>query len=269
MIKKPILAETVVSLESVVFPVLATPKLDGIRCLKVDGKALTRSLKPIPNKYIREYIETNCLDGFDGEIIIPNQSFNSTQSLVMTREGTPRFQYVVFDFVLDDNQKPYIDRISDLVAIPSVANISYLVPVEINTLSELISYEEKCISEGYEGIMLRTKTSPYKFGRSTKKEAYLLKFKRFHDSEAIILDFEEQDSINKGNTLGMIYVQDVKTNVRFGVGTGFDDSMRDYIWKNKSSLKGRIITYTFQESGAKLKPRFPVFKGFRDAKDIS
>ena len=37
---KPMLAETCEELDSLTFPVLATPKLDGIRCLMVKGEAV-------------------------------------------------------------------------------------------------------------------------------------------------------------------------------------------------------------------------------------
>ena len=42
-IKKPMLAGKCDCPEALSFPVLATPKLDGIRCLKIAGQALTRS----------------------------------------------------------------------------------------------------------------------------------------------------------------------------------------------------------------------------------
>ena len=34
------------------FPYFATPKLDGIRCLVVEGGAKTRSMKRLPNEYV-------------------------------------------------------------------------------------------------------------------------------------------------------------------------------------------------------------------------
>jgi len=42
-ITKPMLASKCEQPEELRFPVLATPKLDGIRCLKIGGKALTPS----------------------------------------------------------------------------------------------------------------------------------------------------------------------------------------------------------------------------------
>jgi len=35
------------------FPILATPKLDGIRRLKIGWRALTRSFKPISNRFVQ------------------------------------------------------------------------------------------------------------------------------------------------------------------------------------------------------------------------
>mgnify|MGYP006263262291 CR=1 FL=1 len=52
MITQPMLAGTLESLADVRYPVYATPKIDGIRCIKVGGRALTRTFKPIPNVYI-------------------------------------------------------------------------------------------------------------------------------------------------------------------------------------------------------------------------
>ena len=49
---KPMLAVEAEDFEALTYPLLASYKLDGIRCLiTVDGPR-TRSLKPVPNKYI-------------------------------------------------------------------------------------------------------------------------------------------------------------------------------------------------------------------------
>ena len=39
--------------------------------------------------------------------------------------------------------------------------------------------------------MIRTPDSPYKCGRSTEREGWLLKIKRFEDAEAVVLDTYE------------------------------------------------------------------------------
>ena len=45
---RPLLAATV-DLDKVKFPCYVSPKLDGIRVLGMSGKAMTRSLKEVPN----------------------------------------------------------------------------------------------------------------------------------------------------------------------------------------------------------------------------
>ena len=45
-ITKPMLAGKCEHPDALSFPVLATPKLDGIRCLKLNGRALTSFVRP-------------------------------------------------------------------------------------------------------------------------------------------------------------------------------------------------------------------------------
>ena len=63
--------------------------------------------------------------------------------------------------------------------------------MEIRDAAQLAAYEEKCLAEGYEGVMIRTPDSPYKCGRSTEREGWLLKIKRFEDDEAVVLETYE------------------------------------------------------------------------------
>ena len=59
-------------LDNLQYPVYVTPKLDGIRCLFKDGVALSRTLKPIPNKSIQVWAKqyAKVLEGMDGELIV-------------------------------------------------------------------------------------------------------------------------------------------------------------------------------------------------------
>ncbi len=71
------------------FPYLATPKIDGIRFLMVDGKAVSRSFKPIRNKYIQERLQ--CLpDGIDGDLTV-GTTFQISSSGIMSIKGEPDF----------------------------------------------------------------------------------------------------------------------------------------------------------------------------------
>src|SRR5690554_1925933 len=54
------------------YPVYVTPKLDGIRCLAFQEGALSRTLKPIRNRYVQECFSKagSTLWGMDGELIV-------------------------------------------------------------------------------------------------------------------------------------------------------------------------------------------------------
>jgi DNA ligase-1 len=270
------------------FPILASPKLDGIRCLIIDGLGpVTRTFKPIPNTYIAALL-SKLPNGLDGELMVKSDSFSDVQSAVMCRSGNPEFTYFVFDYVIDLNE-PFIDRVKRLENL-SLPNFCQKVQQTfISNQAELDQYEQECLTNGYEGVMIRSLNSPYKCGRSTEREGYLLKVKRFVDSEAIILGFEEQfantnteeyDAFGKikrstklkgmvpKNTLGALQVRDLKTNIEFNISTGMDDAQRKYIWNNRANFLHKIIKYKYQPVGALEKPRFPVFLGIRDERDL-
>lgn len=285
IISKTMLAGTLKNWTKVKYPVYATPKLDGIRCLVVDGKVLSRTFKDIPNKYIREHLKY--MNGnYDGELICPGKTFNEIQSLVMRENGEPDFVYCVFDII--DLNLGYLDRMKLLSELNYEKCLS-LIPIKIENEQELRLIESRYSDVGHEGVMIRTANSPYKQGRSTEREGYLLKIKRFKDSEAVIIGVEEKLKNNNEaiidklgykkrsshksnliptNTLGSLIVRDLKTNVEFGIGSGFDDALKKEIWDNTEQYLGKIVTYKYQEHGTKNKPRSPIFKGFRDDRDL-
>lgn len=290
MITRPMLAVAAEDLEKIVFPVLCSPKLDGIRALKIDGKILSRSFKHIPNLYIRSVVESRLPDGVDGELLVGN-TFHESSSGVMTQDGKPDFKYAIFDYVVDNLRKPYVDRLKDLYALLASINDKHFCTVPqvfAHSVQELVLFEQKFIDEGYEGLMLRSLDSPYKCGRSTAKEGFLLKMKRFEDSEALILGYEEQmhntneakkdafgktersqakDGLVPKGVLGTLLVKDTKTGIEFKIGTGFDDDQRLKMWINRTTLPGLLVKYKYQPSGVKEAPRFPTFLSFRHPDD--
>jgi DNA ligase-1 len=274
--------------------VLATPKLDGIRCLLLKGdwgwRAVSRKFKPIPNKHIRTTIETLHLDGeLDGEIMIEGRAFNDLSGDVRRESGTPDFYYAVFDYVDGDKQLPYAQRMVDLDALQLPLWCRKIIPVLIKAVADLEHYEEEQLLLGYEGVMVRSPLSPYKCGRSTTNEEYLLKIKRFEDDEAVILGYEEEmqntnlatrdafgrterssckDGLVGKGRLGKLICQAPEWPKSFDIGTGFDAATRLDLWGKRKQLPGKTVKFKHQPSGAGERPRFPVFLGFRDAWDL-
>ena len=138
---------------------------------------------------------------------------------------------------------------------------------------------------GQEGICFRLSNSPYKYGRSTLREQYLVKLSRYLTSEAIVIGYEEQmensnpalrdergytkhtsyaDGLVPKNTLGALIVEDIKSNVTFRIGTGFDNKSRRFIWYNRLGYLGKQLTYKYKPCGMLNKPRHPTFVGWRE-----
>src|ERR1700741_3152735 len=175
------------------FPKLASIKLDGIRCLIVDGQAVTRSLKPIPNEYIRSLLSRPEFNGLDGEILCAEPTdpdcYRKTNSAVMSHDGKPEFAFHVFD--INTRLGPYHYALLDLKARAWPEFILVLPHHEIANHAHLEEFEQLAVDEGHEGVMLRDPNGHYKQGRSTAKEQILLKVKRFVDSEAEVIGVQE------------------------------------------------------------------------------
>lgn len=249
------------------FPVLATPKVDGFRFLKVNGKALTRSMQPVKNRYVREWIEANLPDGIDGEITVGG-SFNQAQRALGREDGEPKFQLYVFDLVQDDLAKPYAERVKDLEDWYNnggieLGRVYVLTPALLKDEEELSHFEGECLAMGFEGVMLRHPNGPYKCGRSTEAEGYLVKVKRFVDAEAEVLGTFE--SCNPGLIGGFICRAEDGSEFRVkAAGVGCLASA----WGKRDSYVGKRLRYRYQPVGTLHAPRFPVMLGIRAAWDL-
>lgn len=282
-------------LDKLPYPLLCTPKLDGIRAIKKDGRVLSSSFKDIPNKHVQQ-VMASLPEVLDGELMVKASAFNDVQSNIMSRDGKPDFQYCVFDYVTTSLTEPYEQRMAKLNKLTLPPFCVKLIPTVVNNREELLAFESECLAAGYEGIMIRTPHSPYKCGRATVKQCWLLKVKRFKDSEAVIVGFEEQmENTNEAGvnelgktkrsqakagmvpkgTLGKFIVQEVGNTPwkgrEFGVGTGegLTAQLRQEVWDNQKEYLGKIITYKYQPHGMKDLPRLPIWKSFRDPRDMS
>src|ERR1043166_9598570 len=136
-------------LKSLRFPVLATPKLDGIRCLMINGKAVSRKFKPIPNKHIRSTLEMTCNSmQLDGEIMIEGRSFNDLSGDVRREEGRPDFYYAVFDYVSGRLDVPYATRMHELDKLFLPACCRKITPRQFSDIATLQRYEEEMLTRG-------------------------------------------------------------------------------------------------------------------------
>lgn len=287
-------ADTPTFFQDIQFPVLASPKLDGIRCVMMYDKARSRTLKLLPSSQVQDLAED--LPMLDGELIIGNPSdfdvYNRTQSHVMSLDKEGDLHYYVFD-VADESMKdePFYKRLElakNLVTIINRPNVHFVKHTECECLDDLLQFEAECLLEGYEGIMFRSPVGRYKHNRATYKENLIYKLKRFTDDEAIVLDIEEgtlNQNEQKRDERGYSERSTAKAGLvpsgmagnfvlwykatRIDVSMGnFNHAERKWVLENKEILKGKMLKFRFFGHGIKDLPRFPRALGFRDEMDM-
>lgn len=288
---KPLLAAKL-DLDRARFPLLASPKLDGIRAiLMADHGLVSRNMKPIPNDHIRSVVH-RMPTGLDGELMTYTDgkpdNFNTLTSKIMSRDGAPDFKFHVFDWIEEPSLqfRNRLHRVSQKVMeFPwaSERPLEQVPHILVNGMDELYAAERRYVDDmGYEGVMLRDPEGRYKYGRSTVNEQILLKMKRFFDAEAVVTGFVEREINNNEQTrdalgrakrstakagktpagdLGALVCQ--FNNVEFELGTGFTAAQRIIFWGDLK-LVGKKVTFKYQELTPAGVPRFPVFIGFRE-----
>lgn len=265
-------------------------KLDGVRAMEQDGVLVSRTLKPIRNRWLQEAMQVYDLRGLDGELIVgpPNAGdvYRKTMSQVMSFDGQPDFTFYVFDR-RDLPGQSFKHRLGRLGS--SRGRIKVLEQVVVRSLEELGKFEARAIELGYEGVIYCRPGVEYKEGRSTAKEGGKCKLKRFVDSEMVVTGFYElrhntneavenelgytersshKENMVLSNMLGGLIGEDIHTGIEVRIGTGFTHSERREIWRYRDRELGRIWKYKHFPVGVKDKARHPVALGRRNPDDL-
>jgi DNA ligase-1 len=187
--------------EEMIYPLLASIKLDGVRVLFYKGKILTRSLKSVPNKQlnekfepIRKFSEENNVI-LDGEVFAPGIPFQFIVSCFMTEDYNDKksmkkwdelckehnffmsreevfnnLKFYCFDCIEFDNPNihfQYRQKQAELIMM-RFPGISFpLEHVVVDSAKEVEDYFKKVLDDGYEGLILRNPKGKYKYGRAT------------------------------------------------------------------------------------------------------
>jgi len=274
----------------IAYPKLASYKLDGVRAIVLDGVVLSRTLKPIPNRSVQARYGKPNFNGLDGELILGSPTepdcYRKTVSCVMTEEKDIEglgLNFHVFDIV---DSGLYVDRLHKLQQGMWLSGVKLLEQHHVMGPRDLTDLFEQALTEGYEGLILRDTSAPYKYGRSTPHQEWMLKVKPFVDAEAIVTGFQElYSNLNKPTldergytkrsshqenqvpqgTLGALLVE--FDGINFAIGTGFTAAERREIWDNWPGYIDKLIKFKYLKIGMKDAPRHPVFLGWRDERD--
>ena len=222
------------NLEEIQYPILASYKLDGIRCIFYKGEILSRSLKQIQNKQLREkfepirkYSEENNLI-LDGEIYSPDLTFQEITGFVMTQDFEDArsikkhgevlkipedLKYYCFDQIQnEDFDQKFIVRNLPCDTLGEICYehknlIEYVSQLTVNSKADVGEYFEEALENGYEGLILKSFNGKYKCGRGTLKEGLIYKVKPFRTFDAVVTGVVQATKVDpnaekKTNELG-------------------------------------------------------------------
>lgn len=282
------------------FPLIAQPKLDGVRGLTTEGGLTGRSLKKLKNRRVTSLFSHPALAMLDGELIFGSATDPNVRRLTQSVTGTilgddGNISWHLFDYLGPTAiALPYIERHRQLVRQYKLLCDDFpihLVPwQDVHNLEELLEYERQKLAEGYEGVIIRDPFGLHKQGRSTIREGGLLRIKRFVEAEAQVMGIVEaqenqneaqvnelgrtfrsshqENKVGKG-MVGALECVDVKTGQEITVGPGaMDHRDREYYFNNPHELLFKIITYKHFPKGRKDLPVMPTYVALRDMEDM-
>jgi len=280
-------------LNKIIYPVQATPKLDGVAGENLRDGLTARTGRPFTNSNITDLFSHPALRGFCGEFTVGSLTDGATRRRTNSLLNSLRSNRVgelpvwnVFDYVTEQTVRMGAkDRYGicqeKLASLPPELK-RYVVPLPMmkvcHNLEEVLEFHEMVTGLGYEGTMLKWVNAPHKNGRATVSKAELLRIKDEETDEALVLEVIEAEenrnaleydhlghakrSSHQENKVGKGMVGSFKClwqGKELYVSAGeLDHADRREIWETKSWV-GRTITFKFMRYGMKDLPCFPRF----------
>lgn len=291
------------------------PKIDGVRGLHIVGGLTGRSLKKHANLHTTHFFSHPAFEGMDGEMAAGSETHpdlcRMTTSALSSIKGEPDITWHVFDYLTPASMGlQYRQRFQMLHNRVQLIKDSYpelgahlkVIPyLHVADKQQLEDLDDKWLTEGYEGSILRPPTGLYKAGRSTVREGGLLRIKRFIEEEAIVVSITEgQENGNEAvtNELGYasrsshqsnmvpngmvgslecVLIKDVEhkgkllflkgQQVTVSAGSMPHDERLLY-FREPARIIGKTIKFKTFPKGVKDKPRFPTFQSIRADSDM-
>ena len=238
------------------FPCLVSKKLDGCRALAVKANGLvtlfSRGNKKYNVRHIEDQLQLIMEDGevFDGELYIEDTPLQDIMSAVKkSNEISFKIEYLVFDLLSSDTFDIRYKRLIEKSLMFS-NHIGVVEHFEANTEQDLLSFHERFVSLGYEGVMARNLSGRYESG---KRSNDLLKYKTFQDVELQITGVVEDKNGN-----AVLLTWDKISNSELPVCYG-DFQQRKLQLEDPSTVIGKWLTVKFQSRYKdSMKCQFPV-----------
>jgi len=275
---------------NVKYPVRVEPKFDGLRLIAIKSGGVvtmfTRNgsiLETLPR--IKNELESASYDNvvLDGEAL--GADWAESNSVLMSKKtfkNDDNIKYNVFDavpleqWIAQKSTEMYYQRLAlvkNIVdSLSSTGHVKTVPHIDAKNETELLTYYKKCMSDGFEGVMLKTLDSYYKFKRSDN----ILKLKPVVTYEGTIVDHYNARNGTKREGLWGGFEILLPNGVITRLGGGFSDALKAQIQlTGPENFIGQIVELEAQpeplthdgltEDG---RARFPVFIRFRDESDV-
>ena len=225
------------------------------------------------DEYLLPNISNTILDmmieegvGLDGELYLPGYNINDINSFIKNPQLPQHYllQYWMYDIcipdmsaitrysTLIDNFNKYVPINMDKSAHFNNTNRLILLPTySVKDFNEAISYRDKFIDIGFEGLVIRDNAASYQFGG--KRNQSMMKFKRKEDGKFVIVDI-----IPEGKRINLpkfICRNDINDEL-FEVTLNKPQSEQEEILSYKSNYIGKylaLVEYR-ERSGVKQVP---------------
>ena len=259
-------------------------KMNGTRCVYINGKMKSRQNKLYSGlDHIVADIQKLGLEDFfiDGELVYKNEeglsdsdAFQKGCSIAMSKDNDKsQLKLVVFDIFpkeeflnLHTSKKTYkerrkdLDKLEESIIASGVTNLSVVERLYEGTdhsqIWKWLDYADEDM--GWEGIMINLDT-PYE----CKRTKNLIKVKRFFEKDLRCTKVNIATTGKYKGVMGSITCNYFDNTV--DVGSGFNDSQREYFAKHPEEIVGKIVSVKYKEEtqnkdgGKSL--QFPVYMG--------
>ena len=272
---------------------VVTQKLDGFRAVVEVNNGKVVSIKTRKGKVINGLSELiadieSVVDAtlghfiYDGELLLEDpenqwtsgERFQLTGQMISSEGECEGMGYHIFDalpyaeFQAGISKEVYATRRERYLDTFVAGTLVRALPVlGYTTKKDIPTWSDYATANGFEGVMLNDPNARYE----TKRVRGLLKVKKMHTADLLVVGFEQAiDGKNRGG-LKSIIVQLDDDNT-FNVSSGLTEEQRVDIWENQDNYIGKIIEIKYfeettnKEGGRSL--RFPVVLGFRDDKTV-
>lgn len=265
---------------------MASRKLDGVRCLLYykDGEIHTASRGGEHYDYsivhIREY--QPLLDFFKEhpDVILDGEIFKRFKSLQQI-SGAARMEknvydcdwleYWIFDCYVPDAsaQDRYsflINELNHKYGIMVYNNtdlddcndcVKILEQVSINKWSNMEELHDNYVSEGFEGLVIKDPTKPYKPGGRSND---MIKIKKYKSSEFLVTGYE----LGLRGSEDMTFICETKDGIVFkAMPVGDRDVKAEYVENFEEKYKGHIAECTYfnlSDDGVPTQPKLRIFR---------